>query len=200
MPADTPAQTGPASTGAETLASATVPTASELAGGATPLLAAFQAKLDEQIERAVHLIALLPDDRVEWQPPMAGSWPPSILLGHLLECLAGFCAVLCAVEPERLRDLAELRELPVNHRCGKTEARDRMAVYQARIHEGFGLLDDGRLGQQVATIFAGEGEKLLTLLLGNLEHLINHKHQLFTYLKLMGVEVSTRDLYRFRGE
>ena len=40
----------------------------------------------------------------------------------------------------------------------------------------------------------------MTLLLGNLEHLINHKHQLFTYLKQMGVEVTTRDLYRFRGE
>jgi hypothetical protein len=38
-----------------------------------------------------------------------------------------------------------------------------------------------------------------TLLLGNLEHLINHKHQLFLYLKLMGVPVGTPDLYQFRG-
>jgi len=37
-------------------------------------------------------------------------------------------------------------------------------------------------------------------MLGNLEHLINHKHQLFTYLKLMGESVGSRDLYRFRGE
>ena len=41
---------------------------------------------------------------------------------------------------------------------------------------------------------------ILTLLLGNLEHLINHKHQLFTYLKQMGVPVATPDLYRFRGK
>ncbi len=39
---------------------------------------------------------------------------------------------------------------------------------------------------------------IATLLLGNLEHLINHKHQLFTYLKQMGVPVATPDLYRFR--
>jgi len=40
---------------------------------------------------------------------------------------------------------------------------------------------------------------VLTLLLGNLEHLINHKHQLFSYLKQMGVPVATPDLYQLRG-
>jgi hypothetical protein len=51
----------------------------------------------------------------------------------------------------------------------------------------------------VPTIFKGEGESVLTLLLCNLEHLINHKHRLFTYLKLLNVDVSSRDLYCFRG-
>jgi hypothetical protein len=41
---------------------------------------------------------------------------------------------------------------------------------------------------------------LLTLLLGNLEHLMNHKHELFTCLKQTGVEANSSDLYRFRGE
>ena len=49
------------------------------------------------------------------------------------------------------------------------------------------------------TVFVPQGESILTLLLGNLEHLINHKHQLFTYLKQMGVPVATPDLYRFRA-
>ena len=35
----------------------------------------------------------------------------------------------------------------------------------------------------------------VSVLLGHLYH----KHQLFTYLKLMGVEVGSGDLYRFRG-
>jgi len=50
----------------------------------------------------------------------------------------------------------------------------------------------------LSTVFVKEGETLLTLLLGNLEHLINHKHQLFTYLKLLGVAVTSQDLYHFR--
>lgn len=163
------------------------------------LCATLLSKIDEQIERAVHLIALLPADQLKWQPPIPGAWPPGVLLGHLLECLAGFCAVLYAVEPDRLRHFADLRDLPVNHLCGKDEARERMAAYRDYIHQGFALLHDAGLGGQVPTIFTGEGERLLMLLLGNLEHLINHKHQLFTYLKLLDVEVSSRDLYRFRG-
>jgi hypothetical protein len=35
--------------------------------------------------------------------------------------------------------------------------------------------------------------------LWNPEHLINHKHQLFTYLKILGIGVTSRDLYRFRS-
>jgi hypothetical protein len=121
-----------------------------------------------------------------------------MLIGHLLDCMAGFCAVFAALEPQRLAHFAGLRNLPVNHSCAPAEAVNRMALYRARIDEGFALVDDLRLSQPVPTAFVPEGEPLVTLILGNLEHLINHKHQLFTYLKQMGVEVSTRDLYRFR--
>ncbi len=62
------------------------------------------------------------------------------------------------------------------------------------------MLVDSNLSKAVSTVFVKDGEPLLTLLLGNLEHVVNHKHQLFTYLKEMGVDVDTRDLYRFRGE
>jgi hypothetical protein len=51
----------------------------------------------------------------------------------------------------------------------------------------------------VPTIFVPEGETLATILLGNLEHLINHKHQLFFYLRVLGVSAGTQDLYRLRG-
>jgi DinB superfamily len=157
-------------------------------------------KIQEQIDRTVHLINLLPVDRPIWKPAIPDAWPIEMLLGHLLDCLAGFCAVLAAVEPKRLAHFAELRNLPVNHACSPGEALSRIALYRGRIEEGFSLLDDASLGGTVGTVFVERGETVLTLFLGNLEHLINHKHQLFTNLKQMGVAVSTRDLYRFRGE
>jgi DinB superfamily len=153
-----------------------------------PLCVSLLSKIQEQIDRTVHLISLLPE------PPS----PIELLLGHLLDCLAGFCAVLVAVEPVRLGHFSQLRSLPVNHPCSPGDAIAQIAIYRAHIEEGFAILKDASLSKTVGTVFVEGGETTLTLFLGNLEHLINHKHQLFMYLKQMGVEVTTRDLYKFR--
>ena len=55
----------------------------------------------------------------------------------------------------------------------------------------------GDLARDLPTVFAPGGKCLCAILLVNLAHLTNHKHQLFLYLKLCGETVSTRDLYRF---
>src|ERR1019366_7723541 len=153
----------------------------------TTLCAALLDKIGEQIERTGHLIGLVPAGQLDWRP-QPGNWTMRELLGHLLDCMSGFCAVLAAAEPERLAHVAKLRELP-----------PAIEIYRAHIEEGFALLTDADLARRVPTVFVAQGEPILTLLLGNLEHLINHKHQLFTYLKQMGVPVGTPDLYRFRA-
>jgi len=164
------------------------------------LTADLQSKTDEQIERAIHLTGLLPGEQIAWTPPIAGAWPAGQLLGHLLDCLGGFCAVLYAAHPASLQHFPGLRHLPVNHLCSREEARERMASYRRHIGEGFAVLTDADLERRLPTVFVPEGETLLTLLLGNLEHFINHKHQLFTYLKLMDVPAGSADLYHFRGD
>jgi len=164
-----------------------------------PLCSSLLAKIHEQFECTTHLIGLVPADGLERSPAIPDSWPMGVLLGHLLDCAAGFCAVLAAFEPQRLAHFAQLQELPVNHSCSPAQAAGRIATYRAHVDEGFALLEDADLGRQLSTVFVKQGETLLTLLLGNLEHLINHKHQLFTYLKLLGVGVTSRDLYHFRG-
>ena len=151
------------------------------------LCAALLDKIGEQIERTRHLIRLVPAERLEWRPQV-GDWTTADLIGHLLDCISGFCAVLVAAEPERLAHFAKLREIPAT-----------IEIFRSHIEEGFALLTDADLARRVPTVFVAQGETILTLLLGNLEHLINHKHQLFTYLKQMGVQVATPDLYRFRA-
>ena len=155
----------------------------------TPLCAALLAKTDEQIERTAHLIALIPSGVDE----LGG------LLGHLLDCHAGICAALAAALPAHRAMFDDLRALPVNHACPPDKALRRIAQYRARIADAFAALTDAELARPIPTVFVPEGEAVLTLLLGNLEHLINHKHELFTRLKQMGVAVATRDLYRLRG-
>jgi len=161
------------------------------------LSASFLSKLEEQIERTQHLISLTPSDKLEWKPA-----PDSLrlceVLGHLLECLSGFCAALYAVNPAGLAHFEQLRKQPVNHCCGIEEAGARIRNYAEHIVEGFGLLCDADLERPISTVFAPEGASVMTILLGNLEHFINHKYQLFFYLKLLGVGVGTEDLYRVR--
>jgi len=161
--------------------------------------AALISKINEQIERSVHLTGFVPAGQLQWRPPIPGAWSIGEVLGHLLDCLAGFCAVLYAAHPESLRHFADLQQLPVNHVCGPDEASERIGHYRRHIDQGFALLKDEDLDKKLPTVFVTGGETLLMLLLGNLEHLINHKHQLFMYLKLMAVNVGTEDLYRFRG-
>ena len=74
-----------------------------------------------------------------------------------------------------------------------------MRDYMAHIQEGFTIVTDKDLASNVPTLFAAEGETILRILLTNYDHFINHKYQLFFYLKLMGISVGTGDLYRLRG-
>lgn len=157
-------------------------------------------KVREQVERTDHLMAAVPADRLDWRPDLdVPAFTTGALLGHLMECLAGLCAVLYACNPDRLSHFLALRELPVDHVAGAVEARERLAVYLRHIDEGFALLADDDLARVVPTVFVADGEAVMTLLLGNLEHLINHKFQLFHYLKLMGLPLNTADLYVLRG-
>jgi uncharacterized damage-inducible protein DinB len=160
-------------------------------------------KVVETMERTEHLVSLAPADRVEWRPEFPAHLPQGYdlghLLGHLLDCLSGFCAALQAAFPAELADFAELRSIAVNQFCLPEEAGRNLKLYAAHIERGLQCCSDDDLLRRIRTVFVPGGETLLTLLLGNLEHLINHKYQLFFYLKLAGVPVESRDIYKWRG-
>src|SRR5215475_4531156 len=136
-----------------------------------PLCAALQAKILEQIERTIHLTQFLPADL--GLRPVVDGWSFEQLLEHLFLSMAGFCAVLAAVYPSELVHFQRLREVrPIGNFA------ERAGVYRGHVEEGFRLLSDEALSRMIPTVFVPTGESVLTLLLGNLEHLINHKHQL----------------------
>jgi hypothetical protein len=173
---------------------------------ARDLTQSLYSKIAEQIERTEHLIRLIPPDKLSYSPEYGGEPDHYIrpfaigsLLGHLLDCLGGFCAALYKINPDRLHHFSVLRGLPVNHFCEPIEAQERIEEYALHIREGFELLTDLDLARVLPTAFVPSGEPVLTILLGNLEHLINHKFQLFMYLRLLGVQVSSADLYKFRS-
>jgi hypothetical protein len=162
----------------------------------TTLCEAFHNKIDEQIDRMAHLAALLPDNSL--QRPLHGSsgWSAGDLLSHLLDCMAGFCAALYAIEPLKLAHFQQLRSLPVNRSISVDVFQSQLETYKVSISEAFKVIGDADLARHVPTVFVPEGVSLATLLLGNLEHVINHKRQLFDFLKREGLSVGTADLYR----
>jgi hypothetical protein len=168
------------------------------------IVESIAAKVFEATDRTEHLVSLVPVERLAWRPDFPAHLPPASdlghLLGHLLDCLAGFCAVFQVAFPEELADFATLRSLPANQFCSADEAGRSIKMFAGHIERGFCCCSDVDLKRRIPTVFVPEGETLVTLLLGNLEHLLNHKYQLFLYLKLAGVAVNSRDVYRFRGK
>lgn len=164
------------------------------------LASALQGKFHESVERTQHLIRLIPEDQLHWHPtgPEANYSEIGHLLGHLLCTMGGFCAVMQRAFPEQLKHFEELRKIEINHFCPPVEAIERMRLFADHVDEGFRHCTDADLERILPTIFVPSGEPMLTLLLNNLEHLINHKYQLFFYLKLLGVKVGTEDIYHFR--
>jgi hypothetical protein len=158
----------------------------------------LRGKIGEQIALTQSLMTRLPAGELEWRP-LPDAFRAGDLLGHLLETVSGFCAAFYALYPDQLSHFKKLRDRQVNHLCDVAEAIERLSEYQQHIEEGFALLNDEDLARNLRTLFAAEGETAMTILLGNLEHLINHKYQLYFYLKLLGVAVGTPELYQFRG-
>jgi DinB superfamily len=158
------------------------------------------SKIEDQMERIDHLSSMIPEDRLDWTPPIPRAFSISVLLGHLVETVSGFCAVLYAAVPDRLGHFLELKTLSVSKITGTAETRRRLAIYGERIREGFTLVADEDLGRKIPTVFVPEGESFLSLLLVNFEHLASHKYQLFMYLRLLGVGVVSEDLYHFSGK
>ena len=164
---------------------------------------ALEQKVRETMERTDHLVSLVPVNRLEWHPELLSGLPPASdlghLLGHLLDGMSGFCAAFYAAFPAELPDFVELRSMSVNQSCSPEKTRTNIALYAGRIERGFHCCADADLSRRIPTVFVPQGETLLTILLGNLEHLINHKYQLFFYLKLAGLSLDSRDIYVWRG-
>jgi len=169
------------------------------------LCQALQVRVEEQIERTLHLIERIEPEWIDQAPelpPESYPAPRKIgdLLGHLLECLNGLCGTFYNVRPKQLQRFEALRGLPVNDCCSTDEARSRIEASLEAIRAGFDAIDDADLATILPAPFVADGEPLLARLLINLEHFANHKHELFVFLKLLGARLETRDLYRFQGE
>ena len=148
------------------------------------------ARIDEDLALVDEMLALVPAGTENWRPPWEPAFSMAELAAHLAESFGGICACLARLNPAAFTQ---------QETAGLTLSQCRLvlAAYRAQVQKA--NISDADWMRVIPTYFAPEGEALLAVLLVNLKHANHHAHQLFTYLKLLGVPVETRHLYRFTG-
>ncbi len=164
------------------------------------IVAVLARKVDEDLVQIEEMLEMAPEGKGEWSPdwPSAsGEDPFSLerLERHLVEACAGLCACFLRLHGDQLPHLEALKP-----RVIASEEPPLVLIVACRMHiaEGFAVTADADLSRLIVTWFSPQGEPILETMLSNWKHINHHAHQLFLYLKLLGVPVSTQHLYRFK--
>jgi len=170
--------------------------------GSSHLAAALFSRIEEEATLTLRLMERVPMDASEWRPdwPSAGRPPFTVrvLCAHLCDSLSGTCAVLVKLTGESSPAAAALRARVEKASHGSiAESMTLLSDLLEFLQEHFPRIPDSNLTRVLPHVFVAAGKPAMTMLLTNLVHFTNHKYQLFTYLKVLGVPVSTQDLYRF---
>ena len=167
-----------------------------------PVARIFLSRIEEEVALTLRMMERVPPEAADWRPDWPSVERPPFtvqeLCGHLCDAFSGICAVLVKLTPPEDRRAHDLRARVEAGSNSTVEASvallSDLAVF---LHEGFQRISDSGLTRTLPTVFTAGGKPALTLLLTNLTHFTNHKYQLFLYLKLLGADVGSRDLYRF---
>lgn len=167
------------------------------------ITACLAAKMDEDLKLLVQMLGKLPPGCEEWRLEFDGAIESEAfrvqeLSAHLVDACAAVCACFYSLKPQELAHFQEVQlrlsnsiEISLRESGGWVERAREMAA------AGFHSINDDDLTANLHTHFSPQGEPFLSVLLSNWKHVHMHTYQLFYYLKSLGVEVSTRDLYRF---
>jgi len=170
-----------------------------------PTGASLLDHVEGECELILGLLDRIPGSQQDWRPdwPSVAGRPPFScrkLAWHLADSFSGFCAAFLRLHPEKLSHFTELRQRleSTRARADVLEARGLLESCRDHLRQAFAITDDDDFVRTVPTFFEPEGKPFLSILLVNLTHVTHHKFQLFIYLKMLGVDVSTPDLFRIR--
>lgn len=148
----------------------------------------------ESVRPAEKLIAMVPADKLDWKPG-----PTFMSLGqvvcHLSDGLGGgFEMLLSGKWPpsEEMEAGMKLENMPS---CGVQEALGKLEKDKKVLRTALDGISEADFTNRVVSVPWGWNAKLEIMAVHFLGHFNNHKMQLFTYLKLLGLPVNTESLY-----
>jgi len=143
---------------------------------------------------AASLLRMVPADKLNWKPG-----PTFMSLGQLICHLSGgvgsdLNVLLAGTWPsaEEMEKGMKTENIPA---CGVEEALAKLERDKTTLREVLARITEDDFANKVVSVPWGWRSKFERMALDFREHFVNHKMQLFTYLKLLGLPVNTATLY-----
>jgi hypothetical protein len=148
----------------------------------------------ESIQPAEKLIGMVPADKLNWKPG-----PTFMSLGqvicHLSEGVGGGLESLAKGNWPPMEEMEAGMKLENMPSCGVQEALNKLEKDKNTLRATLEGLSEEDFTNRVASVPWGWKAKFEIMSVAFLGHFNNHKMQLFTYLKLLGLPVNTETLY-----
>jgi len=147
----------------------------------------------ENYRPAERLIGMVPTDKLDWRPG-----PNFMSVGQAIYHLSGGVGTglewLLASKLPTMDEVAERMKLENLPSCNLQEALEKLEHDKKVLRQVLdGLSEEDFTNKTVSAPWAST--KMERMAFGFLGHFNNHKMQLFTYLKLLGLPVDTQTLY-----
>jgi hypothetical protein len=141
---------------------------------------------------AATLIKMVPADKLDWKPG-----PTFMSLGHLIHHLSDGVGTELRMlvnnnwpKPEEMAEL--MKQTPT---CTVPEALAKLEKDKSTLKDVLDGVTEEDFAGRIVSVPWGWQSKMEKMALDFRDHFINHKMQLFLYLKLLGFPVNTETLY-----
>ena len=155
----------------------------------------FLSYVDYLVKSTEHLFRQVPPDKLDWKPT-DGSFTTGQLMAHISGAIGVYCGGFIKSE----WGFSSMRERFVKNRYQPSmnveEAIALLHEEHTRLKKSVKELSEEEFanGEVDSPQFGGKAPRWRVVALF-IEHHINHKAELFMYLKMMGVKVNTGHLY-----
>jgi uncharacterized damage-inducible protein DinB len=140
------------------------------------------------------LIGMVPADKLDWKPGPTFMSVGQVLC-HLSDGFGGGFDMLLSGKWPSMEEMGEGMKLENLPSCSPQEALDKLEKDKKILRQVLDGVSEGDFTNKVVSVPWGMKAKLERMAISFLEHFTNHKMQLFTYLKLLGLPVNTETLY-----
>ncbi len=140
------------------------------------------------------LISLAPAEKLDWKPAQGNYMSLGQLLHHLSTCPGIFVAAVNNAFPPAESFQKFLEEDLKNTKTPEVAAREASRGWNAA-QAALSGVTPAEFQARMVTVPFGPPMPLWRTCLAMAEHWVNHKYQLFFYLKLLGLPMNTMTLY-----